>query len=479
MNKQKQEQVKKLEMYGGTFGGLIPLIVLITILVVLSVAERGGTAAFWAGGWLAIVVGLFFAKNKEQYCGTIMRGLGDENGIVIVTAWLFAGVFGQLMVAGGLVDGLLWLGLKMGATGAMFTVMSFVAAAIFATGTGTSTGTVLALVPVLYPAGIFLGSNPAMLGVSVIAGAAFGDNLAPVSDTTIVSAFTQGAEIGDVVRSRAPLALSAATLAIIVFLITGGGGDVSSLPELDIITNPAGLFMLISLGVVVTSALLGRHILESLIYGNVSAGIVGMLNGQLSFSTIFTVPAVRGESTGLIQDGISGVTGAIIFALLVLAVTQILIESGVMDSILNWAQNTIAKNSRQAEFAILSAGILASIPIAANAPALLLIGPSFVKPLGEKFNLSPARRANIMDASACTIFFIVPWHIAVIVWYGTLTTAAETWGLPLPSIWTAAYNPYTWTLLGVVIFSIMTGWNRTFEDEELGFIEGEKEGKLV
>lgn len=34
-------QEKKLEMYGGLFGGLIPLIVLVGGLVWLSVAERG------------------------------------------------------------------------------------------------------------------------------------------------------------------------------------------------------------------------------------------------------------------------------------------------------------------------------------------------------------------------------------------------------------------------------------------------------
>lgn len=41
-------QEKKLEMYGGLFGGLIPLIVLVGGLVWLSVAERGGTKPFWA-----------------------------------------------------------------------------------------------------------------------------------------------------------------------------------------------------------------------------------------------------------------------------------------------------------------------------------------------------------------------------------------------------------------------------------------------
>ena len=111
-------QEKKLEMYGGLFGGLIPLIVLVGGLVWLSVAERGGTKPFWACAWIALCVGIFFAKNKEEYCKAAMRGIGDRTGIVIVTAWLLAGVFGKLMAAGGLVQGLLWMGMTTGAQGA-------------------------------------------------------------------------------------------------------------------------------------------------------------------------------------------------------------------------------------------------------------------------------------------------------------------------------------------------------------------------
>lgn len=134
-------------------------------------------------------------------------------------------------------------------------------------GTGTSTGTCIALSPVLYPAGYFLGADPAMLGLAILSGAAFGDNLAPISDTTIVSAYTQGAEMRDVVRSRFPLAISAASISAVVFLVFGGGGEVRPLPEMQASLNPSGLFMLLALGIVVVSALKGRHIIESLIYG--------------------------------------------------------------------------------------------------------------------------------------------------------------------------------------------------------------------
>ena len=456
----KKSENEFLPMYGGILGGMVPLLVLVIGLIWLSVAERGGTKPFWACAWLAVVAGLFFAKNKAEYCKATMRGIGNDTGIVIVTAWLFAGVFGKLMAAGGLVDGLLWMGMSTGAQGSVFTILVFLVAMLFSLGTGTSTGTCISLTPVLYPAGVFLGCDPILLGTAILSGAAFGDNLAPISDTTIVSAYTQDAEMKDVVRSRFPLAMSAAIIAGIIFLIFGGGGEVKIVPEMNASLEPKGIFLLLAVIVVVVSALLGRHIIESLIYGNVTAAIISIAIGTLSVSDIFGIPAKSGGSTGIIQAGIEGVVGAIIFAILILAVTQILVECGILVKILDFANKSIVATVRQAELFIIGVTVLASIPISANAPAELLVGPSLVKPMGEKFGLAPARRANLMDCAVCTIFFILPWHIAVAVWYSALVTASNTWGITPPPISAALINPYSWALFFVIIFSAITGWNR-------------------
>ena len=462
---------KELKMRGGILGGLTPLLILVIGLVWLSVAERGGTKPFWACAWIAICVGIFFAREPKEYCKALMRGIGDKTGIVIVTAWLFAGVFGELMKAGGLVEGLLWMGTTTGATGAIFVLLVFFAAMLFSMGTGTSTGTCIALTPVLYPAGFFLGADPAMLALAILSGAAFGDNLAPVSDTTIVSAYTQGATMRDVVRTRFPLSISAAAGAGVIFYLFGGGGTVASLPQIQASINPIGLSMLVALIVVVVAALMGRHIIEALIYGNVTAAVLGVVTGKVDLSRLFHIPEKRGISTGLIEDGIQSVVGAIIFAILILAVTQVLVESGIMRRILEYAERAVVRTIRQAEAFIVGVTILASIPIAANAPAELLVGPSLVRPMGQKFGLAPARRANLMDCAVCTLFFTLPWHIAVATWYSQVYNVAQQYNIPAPSVSVALYNPYSWTLLAVLAISIMTGWNRKMAapgEEEAG-----------
>ena len=88
---------KKLEMYGGLWGGLAPLLILIAVLVWISVNGKGSVSAFWTGGWLALVAGLFLAKDKKKYCQIIIHGIGSKTGATIVAAWLFAGVLLSLI----------------------------------------------------------------------------------------------------------------------------------------------------------------------------------------------------------------------------------------------------------------------------------------------------------------------------------------------------------------------------------------------
>lgn len=454
-----------VRMLGGPITALIPAVVFVGVLAWLSLEERASSPGFWVGGWAALVVGLVLTTTKLRFAESIIRGLSDKTGAVIITAFIFAGVFGSLLAGGGLVNGLLWLGLETGLEGAFFTVLAFVLACIFAAGTGTSVGTVVAMVPVLYPAGIFLGADPAMLAVAILAGGAFGDNIAPISDTTISSAYTQKAQMGEVVKTRLPLALSAAGVALVVFAIFGGGGEASG-RQISADATPVGLIMIIPFVLVIFLAIRRQHIIASLTWGSLAAIGLGLLTGLTKPGEIFSIPGEREGSTGLIEDGISGVTGAVILVLFILALAQLLIDSGLMGKILAKLQKQAAKGVRSAELTIVGVSLLFSIPLGANAPAILLVGPTLARPLGMDQNLAPARTANLLDCSVCTVYYMLPWHNAVIVWFTTLLAAASEYDLPIPSIGAAFLNPYAWALLIVLLVSVLTGWNRKYADEK-------------
>lgn len=458
------EPTDRVRMLGGPVTAVVPALVLVGVLVWLSVAERATISGFWVGGWAAIVVGLVLTTTKSEYAESIMRGLSDKTGAVIITAFIFAGVFGTLLEGGGLVDGLLWLGLETGLHGAAFVVLAFVLACLFAAGTGTSVGTVIAMVPVLYPTGVFLGADPTMLAVAVIAGGAFGDNIAPVSDTTISSAYTARAEMGDVVRTRLPLSLSAAAVALVVFAVFGGGGEMSS-RDAGADPTAVGLVMIVPFVLVIFLAMRRHHIIAALAWGSLATIALGLAIGQLKPGDVFSIPSTTDDSTGLIEDGISGVTGAVVLVLFILALAQVLADSGLMARLLVRLQAHAARGVRSAELAISGITLAFTIPLGANAPAILLVGPTLGRPLGRSHGLAPSRIANLMDCSANTAFYMLPWHNAVIVWYATVQATADDYDLAEPSIASAALNPYSWALVLVLLVSILTGWNRKYAPE--------------
>ncbi len=450
-----------IRMFGGPKMALVPAMVLVGVLIWLSSAERANLSSFWVGGFAALVVGLLLTRTPRAFAESIIRGLSDNTGAVIVTAYIFAGVFGSLLAGGGLVNGLLWLGVSANLHGATFTVLAFILSGVFASGTGSSVGAVLALIPVLYPTGIALGADPTMLAVAILAGGAFGDNMAPISDTSISSAYTAKATMADVVKARMPLSLISAAVTIVVLAIFGGGGEVAA-NRIDVAANPAGLLLLLPFGLVIYLAMRRHHIIISLMWGSLTTMVIGTATGLLKVTDIFHIPAVRGDSSGLIQDGIASITGAIVLVLFILALAQVLTDSGFMAQVLQRLEAHATRGVRSAELAISGITLLFTVPLGANAPAILLVGPTIGRPLGVRHNLAPARIANLMDCAANTVFYMLPWHNAVIIWYATILTVATQYKLPMISIGSALLNPYAWALLTVLLISILTGWNRKY-----------------
>ena len=98
-------------------------------------------------------------------------------------------------------------------------------ASIVSFSTGTSWGTMAIVMPLVIPlavamTGIESATDPGQLLLAVIgavlAGAVFGDHCSPISDTTIVSAFSSGCDPVAHVRTQLPYAGMAGVLAVVV-----------------------------------------------------------------------------------------------------------------------------------------------------------------------------------------------------------------------------------------------------------------------
>lgn len=455
---------KRLEFIGGTAGALAPIFVFLVGVAWLGLSGAPDERGFWPILLAAIAVGLAAASDRRAYSEAVLAGMSQRLVALMIMAWILAGVLAALLNAAGLVESLAWLAGKLGLAGGGYVVTAFLICCLVSTSTGTSLGTLLVCAPLLYPAGAALDASPAMLMGALLGGATFGDNISPLSDTTIASASTQGAEIGAVVRSRMRYALPAAAIAMVLYGLWGGRADATGTAAGSVAGSggvsgsPAGLPMLAVPVLVVTLLLARRHLLEGLMAGAVAAAALGAALGLLAPSEILWIDSAAYSAKGLVIDGVGRALGISIFTLLLMGLVAGFEASGVLDRLVGVAERR-AKSARGAEtwiFATVSAAVLLTTH---SVVALLAVGP-FTRRAGERFGLAATRRANLLDVTVCTWPFLLPYCIPTLLAAST-TVAGEAVGMPRLSAFTiGVVNFHSWALLAVIVAAIATGWGR-------------------
>lgn len=467
--KKDSRNIKKLEFYGGEWVSLLPFLIFIIAILFTTFYHRSiSDGALWVPPFLAIIIVFFLAKDKNHYADTLIKGMASTEAIVPIVCWLFAGVFSRILRSSGLAEGLAGLAASVGIGGTFFIVISFIFSAVFATASGTGFGTIAAGMGVLYPAGIAVGAYPALLAGSIISGAAFGDNLAPISDTTIVSATSQGVDIPGVVRSRLKYAIVAGIITIIGIVIIGMGyhGNVSQ--SLAVNYNKRTLLMLIPVIITIWLAIKSGDIIIATTIGSVLSGVVAVSAGLLDFIQIDPSNQVTKEAfirisgegldrvvDGVIYMGLNSMIQVIILALLIFALISIMREGQGDIKLLN-VLGKVATSPKKAEVVISFMIIVLSALMGLNAPAIMAVGASFAKPLGEKFDISPYRIANLLDSQSNSFVYALPWTPAIIY---TLSFAKDT-SAPLTAVEITPYVLYGYILMVVMFVSIALGWGR-------------------
>lgn len=97
----------------------------------------------------------------------------------------------------------------------------FLVSCFIAFSTGTSWGTFAIMIPIAVPMVNLMGLHPGLLLAAVLGGGVFGDHSSPISDTTIISSMASATDHIDHVRTQIPYAFTAASLAVVLFLIVG------------------------------------------------------------------------------------------------------------------------------------------------------------------------------------------------------------------------------------------------------------------
>lgn len=456
----------KLTFHGSNLFALVPVIIYVFFCVVLFIFYKAfNMEALAVGGFLALLIGGLFCKNYGDFWDSALKGISSITSVSVVVILLLVGMFSELIKTAGLSNGFVWVANSLGIQGSMFVVFTFIAVCIVATATGSSIGTMFIAFPIFYPAGVLLGASEVFLAGAIVSGGVFGDNLAPISDTTIASASTQQfkngkpADIGGVVQSRLRYSIVAGLITVIIFAIFGGHGGEYHGGHIEANANPQSLLMLIPVVIMLFISTKTRNIFSGIVAGLGIGTIVGLLAGLFPMSAVFANDASHNAATGFLISGINNILPTCALVISVFGIMGVLTDAGMLDALANKIlESKMANTMAGAELACIAGTALTTVLFGGvTSASILTFGPVFNK-IGEAKNIHPYRRANLLDGTANSLPALVPF-MSVFVFIGAALTGLSPVAVAFGSIYGIA-------LSGIMIFSAISGWGRELEIQE-------------
>lgn len=451
---------KGLQFRFGSFGKYIPVIVAIIFLVYAGVHQSNANGYIIAF-FMAMIVGALFTKTPDAYGQACVKGLTKPIFTIISMAIMLAAVCGKMVSGSGLIQTLAYYVIQADFTGGMFAVASFAICCILSFSTGTSVGTNMITFPILFPVGVIAGVNPAFMAGALVSGAIFGDNLAPISDTTIASAGTQGAAMGNVVRTRMWYSIPVAVVVMLILVLFAGTGGAAGGMIADLTPSNTSLVMLLVPFVIILLCFRQVHLIVSLSMGVMTSIVVGLASGIYRLSDIFTFPGGF-KVEGIFVTSINGTVSTIFMLFGIFCVIGLMEESGII-RLVGDKMVGMAKSLRMAEVTIVGSIAILSWLTGVVTVAIVSLG-EIVAEVGELAGLNKYRRANLMDCGGLALGSIVPWSVHAIIPVQLATASVE--GLQLTLIDVITHNFYCIVMVVMLVIMIGTGFGRKMDPDK-------------
>ena len=419
----------------GSGWALLPFLIFIAIYLGagLILQARGKEQAFYqfpsvTAMFIAVLAAFCMGKESiDEKFSIFARGAANENVLTMLMIYILAGAFSTVASAMGGVDSTVNLGLSIIPVH-LLTAGVFVISAFMGTATGTSMGTITAIVPIVVGVAEKSGLSVPMLLGACVGGAMFGDNLSMISDTTIAATRTQGCELRDKFRVNFLIALPAAIVTTVVLLIVGRPETAVPLGDLSF----SVLKVLPYLAVLVL-ALLGINVFLTLTIGIFSAGIIGLLGGEL---TVFTFAQS-------IWDGFRGMEEIFFLALFCGGLSELIAHNGGIVWLIEKLRGMMRGN-KSAQVGVAALVSLTDCATANNTVAIIVSG-NVARDISREYRIDPRRTASLLDVFSCVFQGILPYG-AQLLTAATLTTLS--YDIAISPVEIVPYMWYCW-ILGV------------------------------
>ena len=430
-----KEQVKLHQEREASGLALIPLLFFIVIYLGVGIVlhSKGVEMAFYqfpsvVAMTIAVILAflMYHKTGIDNNFKLFARGAGDENIMTMLMIFLLAGAFSSVAGAMGGVSSTANLGLAI--IPPRFIVPGiFIIAAFLSTATGTSMGTVGAIVPIAYNMAKTADLNMSFVVAAVLTGAMFGDNLSMISDTTIAATRTQGVDLKDKFRTNAWISIPSALITLSLMVIFSKGGTVTG--NLDY-----NLIKVVPYVLVLGLALLGLNVFAVLIIGIISASAVGVGTGAIGLM----------EVAAKIWAGYQGMIEVFILSMFVGGLAELTKHYGGLKWIID-KTSKLLKGPKSASVGIAVLAALTDAATANNTVAIIVTG-EIAKEISEKYKIDPRRTASFLDIFSCIMQGFIPYGAQFLL-IASLTKNAVN---PTSMI------PYNWYLIILGIMSLIS-----------------------
>lgn len=369
-----------------------------------------------------IYKGVPLARRIEVFS----KEAGSGNVMYMIWIFVLAGAFASLAKEMGAIEATVNLTLEY--LPARFLLPGlFIAACFISLAIGTSVGTVVALAPLAVQLAETADASVSLFVATVMGGAFFGDNMSFISDTTIAATRTQGCKMNEKFKANLWIALPAALITLVVYMIVGA--DVEPI-ELTETANP---LLILPYIVVIILALTGMNVMVVLALGIITAIIIALFNGYAML-----------DLAGFMGSGIDSMGNLIIITLLAAGMLGLIKAMGGINYLLQCMTARIS-GTRWAQAAIAVLVSIVNMCTANNTVAIITVG-SLSKNIAERYDIPARKTASLLDTCSCITQSLIP--------YGAQTLLATALAgispvAPFP------YLYYPWVLILMVAISIM------------------------
>lgn len=378
---------------------LSPLMVFLVLYLVLSL---------WAGDFYAVPITVAFTmaciyalsilrgRSVSERIAVLTRGAANEGIMLMIWIFILAGAFASTAKEMGAVEATVNLTLSF-LPAQLVLAGLFVAACFVSLSIGTSVGTIAALTPIATEMASQTGMNLPMLVAIVVGGAYFGDNLSIISDTTIMATRTQGCQMRDKFRMNIRIALPAAVIALLIYIIIGL--HLTATPQvggIDPLLVLPYLFVLVA-------AVMGMNVILVLVVGTLLSFGIGLTRGTLTLYSWM----------GAMNTGIMGMSELIIVTLMAGGLMEIIRVKGGITFILERLTQRI-HGMRGAECCIAALVTLTDFCTANNTIAILTVGP-LARNISKHYGVDPRRSASLLDTFSCFAQGIIPYGAQMLI----------------------------------------------------------------